>query len=66
MNQLDMHTREKINQLHIAEMQHEARNRRLSRHAYSSRIPARAKLRLVMVGLALLAVAFVLAANVSF
>ena len=66
MNQLDIYTREKVNQLHIAEIQQEARTRRFLRVGTSSRLPARAKIRLVMIGLVCLAVAFVLAAHVSF
>jgi hypothetical protein len=66
MNQLDMHTRDKINQLHIAEMQREARNRRLLRVANSAGTSAHARLRHLMVGFVLLAATLILAATVPF
>ena len=50
MNMLDMHTREKANQIHIAEMQEEARNRRLLRGGASIGVPvmARTRMRLML------------------
>ena len=66
MNQLDMHTREKINRLHIAEMQRQARNRRLLRGAPSAGTPVHARLRHVMVGFVLLAATLILATTISF
>jgi hypothetical protein len=66
MNQLDMHTRDKVNQLHIAEMQREARQRRLLRGANSAGTPVHGRLRHAMVGLLLLAATIVLAATVPF
>ena len=66
MNQLDMHTREKINQLHIAELQRQARNRRLLRGAHSAGTPVLARLRPAMVGFFLLALTLILAAKIPF
>ena len=49
MNMLDMHTREKVNKIHIAEMQGEAQNRHLLRNVNSSGIMIRSKARMGMV-----------------
>ena len=58
MNMLDMHTREKVNQAHLAELHRDARERYLSRDLSSARMPAvlgaRIRLVLIRVGLALL------------
>jgi hypothetical protein len=66
MNLLDLHTRDKVNQLHIAEMQREAHHRRLLRGANSAGAPVQARLRHVMVGLLLLAATIILAATIPF
>ena len=69
MNMLDMHTREKVNRLHIAEMHRAARARHHLRDLNSSRMPtsAEARTRLVFIGviLVLLAAAFLMVGKVS-
>ena len=49
MNMLDMHTREKVNKLHIAEMHREAQNRHFLRNVNSPGIAIRSKGRIGMV-----------------
>ena len=49
MNMLDMHTREKVNKLHIAQMQQEARNRRFSRDLNAAGIIVLPKGRIALV-----------------
>ena len=49
MNMLDMHTREKVNKIHIAEMQREAQNRHFLRNVNSPGITIRSKGRIGMV-----------------
>jgi len=67
MNMLDMHTREKVNKLHIAEMHREAQNRHILRglntpgFAVPARVQARKALALVL--LALLVVTLLSSAN---
>jgi hypothetical protein len=57
MNMLDMHTREKVNKLHIAEMHREAQNRHFLRglnppgFAVPPRVQARKALALVLLAL---------------
>jgi hypothetical protein len=69
MNMLDMQTREKVNRLHIAEMQRAARARHQLRGLPSSRIPTitEARTRLLFIGviLVLLAAAFLMVGKVS-
>ena len=64
MNMLDMHTREKANKIHIAEMQEEARNRRLLRGGASIGNPAiaRARLRLMLAAVMLIGLFLISAA----
>jgi hypothetical protein len=56
MNTLDMQTKEKINKIHLAEMQQNARNRHLVRDLKASAIPSilKARIRLAMIALVLL------------
>ena len=56
MNLLDMHTREKVNKIHIAEMHRNARNRHMSGDRKSTGISAIAKgrIRLVLVAVVLI------------
>ena len=49
MNMLDMHTREKVNKLHIAEMHREAQNRHSLRNVNSLGIKIRSKAGIGMV-----------------
>ena len=69
MNMLDMHTREKVNRLHIAEMHRAARARHQLRGLYLSRIPTitESRTRLLFLGaiLVLLAAAFLMVGKVS-
>jgi hypothetical protein len=55
MNMLDMHTREKVNKIHIAEMQRSARNCHLLRDLNSARIPvlSKGRIRLALIAMAL-------------
>ena len=55
MNTLDMKTKEKVNQIHLAEMQQNARNRRLARDLKPAAISSvsKARIRLVMIALVL-------------
>ena len=70
MNLLDMHTRERVNKIHIAEMHRSAHHRRLLRGATSSRISilARGKRGLVLVisFLIMLIALFLITAAISF
>lgn len=69
MNTLDMQTKEKVNKIHLAEMQHNARNHHLMRDLKPEAIPANSKTRigLILVALALvLFVAFFISATPSF
>ena len=67
MNMLDMHTREKVNKLHIAEMHREAQNRHFLRgwNPPGSAVPARVQARkaLALVLLALLVVTLLSSAS---
>ena len=49
MNMLDLHTREKVNKIHIAEMHREAQNRHFLRNVKSPGITIRPKVRIGMV-----------------
>jgi hypothetical protein len=49
MNMLDLHKREKVNNLHIAEMQREAGNRHFLRNVISTGITLRSKARISMI-----------------
>lgn len=64
MNMLDMHTREKVNKIHIAEMHREARNRHSLRALDSARSPdisgRRVRLLLVVLVLAVFVGAFLI------
>jgi hypothetical protein len=68
MNTSDMHTREKINRLHLAEMHREARERSLLRDLSPVRFPPgpRRRTRRVLIGivLVLLAGIFLITATV--
>ena len=70
MNMLDMHTREKVNKIHIAEMQRNARNRHMSRDRKPTGISTVSKktieLVLTAVGLVVLIGALLSSAGVSF
>ena len=69
MNMLDMQTKEKVNKIHLAEMQHDARNRHLVRDLKPAAIPAisKARIRRVLIALVLiLFVAFFISATPSF
>ena len=70
MTMLDIHTREKINKMHIAEMHRDACTYRLLRELQSERIlvVSRDKIRLVLIAVLLgfLVSAFVISATVSF
>jgi hypothetical protein len=66
MNTLDMQTKAKVNKIHLAEMQQDARNRHLVRDMRSASIPASSNVRIQFVLLALvlvLLVAFFVAAT---
>jgi hypothetical protein len=49
MNMLDVHTREKVNKIHIAEMHSEARNRHFLRNVISPGIAIRSKARISII-----------------
>jgi hypothetical protein len=69
MNTLDMQTKEKANKIHLAEMQQNARNRRLVRDFKPEAIPSisKARIRLIMIALVLvLFIAFFSSVTPSF
>ena len=70
MNMLDMHTREKVNKLHIAEMHREAENRHFLRglNPPGFAVPARVRVRiaLTVVLVALLAATLLSSASASY
>jgi hypothetical protein len=59
MNMLDMHTREQVNKIHIAEMHQETRNRHLLRGLSPTGITDSAKVRMRRVIVILIVVLFV-------
>ena len=70
MNMLDMHTREKVNKLHIAEMRREAENRHFLRglNPPGFAVPARVRVRiaLAVVLVALLAATLLSSASANY
>jgi hypothetical protein len=59
MNTLDMQTKEKANKIHLAEMQQNARNRRLVRDFEPAATPSISKVRIRLIMIALVLVLFV-------